>query len=60
MRDDLKRALVMLGVVAGIASLAEGCSKATPGQISRAGGHATATFTRSRRRSQALAIELEG
>jgi hypothetical protein len=33
MRDDLKRALIMLGFLAGIASLAGGCSKATPGQV---------------------------
>ena len=33
MRDDLQRALIVLGFFAGIGCLTQGCSKATPGQV---------------------------
>ena len=33
MRDDFSRALVLLGLLAGVASLTDGCAAATSGQV---------------------------
>ena len=33
MRDDLSRALILLGLLAGVGSLTEGCTASTPGQV---------------------------